>query len=577
MNTHPEFHPASSRLLLAAALLLLAAGNGCGKKEAPSATNPPPARPAIVSAEKTSFHEVTDQLDPGGSLYGYLSTSQWLDGLSDRVNGWREAVLSLPNLGPAEKSNVTQAFDLVTHLIRNSGVESISGVGVSGVALEKGFYQTKFMIGRDTNSAPKGIWTVFGRAPRSLQELDWLPAETVWAGFADVDVGTLWNGLIKELSAFAEAKGGLERLDNVVRQATGKRLDELLASLGGQCGAVLTLKEASKIQIPLPDGRTLDLAEPGLVIVLKVKDDTIFDWIDRALKDNPQVIRSEEGGLRMRTMPIPLPLPIALRPTVGRQGEHLFIASSDELLKNMMAVKAGKLAGLKTTAEFKRLAQGMPLEGNSFGFVSQRLGDTLQQIQKSVLSQMPGQGKELPAMLMEKIYSVNRPVSSFVVSRSIAGGWLTVGHGTQQPANAIILPLVVAPSAIMAGMLLPALAKAKEKAQSISCVNNLKQLGLAALIYATDHNDVYPPDILSMKDQLVTPKVLICPTAPNHAISATLTWDNFDPSQSSYEYVTHGLNNSTPGIENKVIFRCRFHGHECMGDGHVVLKNAGMH
>src|SRR6266545_1090954 len=507
MNTHPEFHPASSRFLLAAALLLLAMGSGCGKKEAPStskeapSTSPPPrATPAVVSAEKTSFNEVTSQLDPGGSLYGYLSTSQWLDGLSDRVNGWREVVLSLPNLGPAEKSNVTQAFDLVTHLIRNSGVESISGVGASGVALEKGFYQTKFMIGRDTNSAPKGIWTVFGRAPRSLQELDWLPAETVWAGFGDVDVRTIWNGLIKELSAFAEAKGGLERLDNVVQQATGKRLDELLASLGGQCGAVLTLKEASKIQIPLPDGRTLDLAEPGLVIVLKVKDDTIFDWIDRALKDNPQVIRSEEGGLRMRTMPIPLPLPIALRPTVGRQGEHLFIASSDELLKNMMAVKAGKLAGLKTTAEFKGLAQGMPLEGNSFGFVSQRLGDTVQQIQKSVLSQMPGQGKEMPTLLMEKIYSVNRPVSSFVVSRSIAGGWLTVGHGTQQPANAVLLPLVVAPTAIMAGMLLPALAKAKEKAQSINCVNNLKQLGLAALVYSTDHNGVYPPDFLSMKE-----------------------------------------------------------------------------
>jgi len=51
-----------------------------------------------------------------------------------------------------------------------------------------------------------------------------------------------------------------------------------------------------------------------------------------------------------------------------------------------------------------------------------------------------------------------------------------------------------------------ALAKAKEKAQSISCVNNLKQMGLAARLYATDHNDAYPPDILSMKNELITPK-----------------------------------------------------------------------
>ena len=42
--------------------------------------------------------------------------------------------------------------------------------------------------------------------------------------------------------------------------------------------------------------------------------------------------------------------------------------------------------------------------------------------------------------------------------------------------------------AVMAGLLLPALAKAKEKAVEINCVNNLKQVGLAARIWAGDHN-----------------------------------------------------------------------------------------
>jgi prepilin-type processing-associated H-X9-DG protein len=44
---------------------------------------------------------------------------------------------------------------------------------------------------------------------------------------------------------------------------------------------------------------------------------------------------------------------------------------------------------------------------------------------------------------------------------------------------------------IQAALILPALAKAKQKAQTIRCVNNLKQLGLAARIYETDHG-VYP-------------------------------------------------------------------------------------
>ena len=577
MNPHLDTHSPSSRFILPIFLTFVLAGNGCGKKEPETSGTARPSKQAVVSAEKTSFNEVTAQLDPGGSLYGYLSTSQWLDGLSGRVNGWRDAVLSLPDLGDEGRSNVTKAFDLVTHLILNSGVESISGVGVSGIALEKGFYQTKFVVNRDTSSAPGGIWTVFGRAPRPLHELDWLPADTVWAGFSDVDLGAMWNAVVKEVNqaGFPEAKAGLEKLNGVVQAATGKKLDELLGSLGGQCGAFLTLKDANKIPIPLPDGRTLEIPEPGLVIVLKVKDDTLFNWVDRTLQANPQVIRADEGDLRMRTMPLPLPVPLTLRPTIARHGDHLFIASNEELIRNMLAVKAGKLDGLKTTSEFKRLAEGMSLDGNSFGFASQRLGDVVQQLQSSFLSQ--GQGKGARTVLLQKIYSINQPVSSFVVGRSTPQGWITVGHGTQQPANAVVLPLVVVPTAIIAGMTFPALAKAKSKAQSISCVNNLKQMGLAARIYATDNKDAFPPDFLSMKNELSVPRILICPADPNHALVAKLTWENFDPTQSSYDYVTLGLNDTTPGLEKKVLFRCRIHGNVCMGDGSVVIKNSAAH
>jgi prepilin-type processing-associated H-X9-DG protein len=41
-------------------------------------------------------------------------------------------------------------------------------------------------------------------------------------------------------------------------------------------------------------------------------------------------------------------------------------------------------------------------------------------------------------------------------------------------------------------MMLPALAKAKSKAQTISCMNNLKQVGLAARMYSLDHQDTFP-------------------------------------------------------------------------------------
>jgi hypothetical protein len=506
------------------ALLTLLAVAGCKKEGATPGQLKKPASAAAASAEKTSFAEVTSQLDAGGNLYLYLSTEQWLAGMSGKVSAWRGLLGAIPDLKADDRQSLDKAFNLVTNLIKTSGIEDVSGVGMSSIARETNFYHSKLLMHHYLGKGSGFLWKVFGQKPHALDGLNMLPATTALAAFTDLDAPMLWSVIQKQVaqSGFPEAEQMLNNLPDSFEKATGLKWDRVLASLGGEFGFAVTLDDTKVIPIPASgDGQPLQIPEPALLLVAKVKDDSIFNRIDEALRQNAgqQIVKIDKTGLKMRTWPLPLPLPIQLRPTVATADGYLFIATTDALIQEVLAVKAGQHTSLKSTQEFQRLAQEVPTQGNGFTFTSQRFGQTMNKIQQQAL-QMTGNAAGSQTALVQSLFSSGTPTVSYVVAANTDEGWLAVANGNQHPAKWLAFSAAI-PIGIVSAIAIPNFVKARQTAQQNACISNLRQIDGAKQQWALENKktDNDTPTRTDLDPFLRNKQFPTCPAGGSYTIN----------------------------------------------------------
>jgi competence protein ComGC len=509
---------------LTIALLTLLAVTGCKKEEAAPGNPQKAAAPATASAERTSFAQVTSQLDSGGSLYVYLSTEQWLAGVSGKVGALRGVLGAIPDLASDDRENLNKAFDIVTNLIQKSGIEDVSGIGMSSIARETNFYHTKMFLHHYAGQGSGFLWNMFGQKAHALDGLSLLPTNTALATFSDLDAPMLWSVIQKQVaeSGFPQAEAMLNKLPDSFETATGLKWDKVLASLGGEFGFALTLDDTKMIPIPLPGaGDPLQIPEPGLLLVAKVKDDTIFNRIDEALQQSAgqQIIKADKPGLKMRTWPLALPLPIQLRPSVAVAGGYLFIATTDALIQEVLAVKAGQHPGLKSTQEFLRLSKDVPAQGNSFSFVSQRFGQTVMKVQQQAL-QMTANTSGSQTAWLQSFLGSTKPAISYTVAANTDEGWLTVANGNQHPAKLLAVSAVV-PIGILSAIAIPNFVKARGTAQKNACISNLRQIDSAKQMWALENKktDTDTPTRADLKPYLPKKQFPVCPAGGTYTIN----------------------------------------------------------
>src|SRR5437762_2212212 len=110
----------------------------------------------------------------------------------------------------------------------------------------------------------------------------------------------------------------------------------------------------------------------------------------------------------------------------------------------------------------------------------------------------------------------------------------------------IELLVVIAIIAILASLLLPALSRARSKAQGIVCLNNLKQLQLAWIMYVEDHNDWLVPN---------NPVLIPGPTSASSWALGDIRYGN--PDGTNIEYIISQREGSLgPYLKTPKIFKC---------------------
>ncbi|MDD5728043.1 MAG: DUF1559 domain-containing protein [Victivallales bacterium] len=456
------------------------------------------------------FDKVCTRLEKGGSYFNYQNNKYIFRAFTDTYAKLPAAIKAVV---PDEQQQMLplMIYSCLKPVVLSLGIDEILAGGASSVLIAEktptspGLFRTRQFIYYG-DSAPQGmIWGFASGDNHEFPLLKTLPPETLFACSYRSEPGILWT---KIKAVFGKIP--LPPLQNAGVLAEQSFLNKFQVQLPDLLESI-----CGEYSLLVVDGTGKD-GKPRISAMLTMPDKKglAFSVIAEMLKSQLDT-QVTENEIKISTGNQQNNLKNAVDFTVRKKDGKLHIMSHPEVMKILQAA-ASQNSGLKETAEFKYLAQQMPDKGIAFFYFSSR---TFKALVDTVKAYAP------PASIADidwlALTALLPPADFFVVVSKEKDGILSVMNSPLDIPQLITYSSLM-PSFIQMAALVPTMNKVHSKARSMSCRNQLKQIGLALKVYAMNHQDKFPVENnvagfneLIKANGMKEMSVFICPNSGN--------------------------------------------------------------
>ncbi|MCK5000887.1 MAG: hypothetical protein KAS23_15195, partial [Anaerohalosphaera sp.] len=399
-----------------------------------------------------------------------------------------------------------------------SVMDQLGFMEVNGLSARGGFAGADLITDQLVSLASKnkGIWSSFKPVDQktfSFIDKDAMGAFAInfdIAGFYDTVFGAIKQSLPQhDMDKIEEGIAGFEEMAGI------KIRDGLLENITGEM-----------VVYTIAPGSVLDAPKGSVVVVAKTTDSanlknsivSLGELIAQISGGMLQISTQEKDGVTYNywtAMPLAL---VQVLPSWTIHKDYLVIATTASSAERAVELIDGKADSLLSRADVKAKLDSMPDD-----LVMFKYSDTKVQIRQLLLSAqqfwpmltmgLVQEGIQLPAMLPTASDVVDTMTPSYEYAWFDADGLRSRYEGS----GIEISSAAIGGGAMGAAVLMPALGKAKQKAQRVVSASNLKQIGMACYMYSEDNDDKFPPDLETLvKSDYVTDHVFESKRKPTY-------------------------------------------------------------